>query len=154
MCGVCVYVWGGGPFPHNETAGVVSSSRDLLKPELCQAALDREEKAAGAEPASAAGAVVYVIVFKCNPPSQTPHPNPTPTPGLPRISGKKRKKKETLLLQSRAEKWQQREEAPLSRVVCGGEGGEGVGGGDVGGVAAASSGRQDATAPENSIYSV
>lgn len=80
VCGVCVYVWGGGPFPHNEAAGVVSSSRDLLKPELCRAALDREEKAAGAEPASAAGAVVYVIVFKCNPPSQTPHPNSRPPP--------------------------------------------------------------------------
>lgn len=37
---------------HNEATGFVSSSEDLVNPELCRAALDRKERPAGAEPLS------------------------------------------------------------------------------------------------------
>lgn len=37
---------------HNEATGFVSSSEDLVNPELCRAALDRKERPAGAEPPS------------------------------------------------------------------------------------------------------
>lgn len=59
---------------HNEATGFVSSSEDLVNPELCRAALDRKERPAGAEPPSMTTSFILchcIQIYYTPPPAHT-----------------------------------------------------------------------------------
>ncbi len=63
---------------HNEATGFVSSSEDLVNPELCRAALDRKERPAGAEPPSMTTSFILCHCIQIYSIPNTYHPSTTP----------------------------------------------------------------------------